>query len=1495
MGRISKSAESKAQNKKIKPLNSQRCDPKRENNIDQSDQNELNRFLNQNLSQNLVEKEQKQKKTRKDTLKKKSYLQPNKISEQKGDINDMEDKSYLKKKQRKKKQNTCDDNLHNQQQIINQNLDQPQFDGNTFLKQGEIELNTKKVKQQSNRNKRKKIEYDLNDRESHVKEEYGISDLITVLSELEKDQVFKLCKDIFPHENPYPNQIASMKKIIETLENKQNLLFQSPTGTGKTLMTICSALSYVENNPNTKILLLTRTCEQINGFIKEIRKIKKYEGINQFAILAGRNQFCPKYNQIKKFFQEQKIDIKISNDGINKFCNLITEGQQEEDEEADQKEEEKENEEADIKIKQNQNINYVIKILNVLGILDQNQNVLDIENFKYILQLFKQTLDVQKSETKTKTKNNDQTSKEFEKDKIIQDEKESIKVKSQNTLNFNNKIQIEQDVGILDQKQNSHVQQAEAENENYNQSSIQIEKDESIQDKKEIIKVNNQNNLNIKDGIQIEKVEGILDHEIEKDERIQDQKESIIVKNTLNFNHEIQIEHTVGILDQSQNSHAQLAEAENENNNLISRQIDKDESIQDKIENFQVKSQNNLNTKHEIQIEKAVGLQDQNAQNTEDFINKLQLFSLAQTFLKSETETKNNQNNDQTSRDFVKDETIQDQAKIQDNSNIEQQMQIEKVQGVLDQNQNGQDAENHTNKLQLFKETQIVQQASTENNQNHDQITKEIEKDESEHDEKEKNNFYLLKGTKEVEIDDIAYNPDNEQLDYCEHYKLYSQNIPKQQNINWSYPKVKKNTQQDFMLPDIEDINLLFQDKQLGCPYFYNKEAAKSAKIIYSTYNYVIKQHILNHVKCFFEKSNLIVIFDEGHNISELAEQELKVTLNKDHWDRFYESVKKLNSYFQKYKLNDEDNVQLKQLITNEIENEAQYFKTLIQRKNKPQEQQNSQEQKKIQQFHLIKEKMFKKQEREESENKTLKQKNFSYTDPYDQMKSFIYHKQIVTHRDDLKALLEFIQKDEFEEQRSNEQILDQNLETYKRVRDEELFSFLKTFQSKFLYIGEFCENNFISWFDPKNNKNQNFSELFYCQNIYSYLQKLELFDIQQMKDFINKSQEIFINLKFIEGLIKNEVKQKKIVQINLLDVSKNITVDTFLAINKFFKKLLYLRNLQEMDNKNQILLDYYLCFQKDNESFQFQIGCLSAQQIFKKIKEKINVHSFIFTSGTLEPFELTTKSICLEFQTYAAENTFNSKENLFTQIVTEYQEKEIHFNYDKKELIITNAISAIKDILNIFLTHTIKLNKKQGFLIFFKNYSYLNQYYKEIKNIASKQFYVYKETNNSQEFKENFQKYKQNIENNYKNCIFLCVCKGKLSEGIDMKDDLCRIVILLGVPYPQLFDPYVNCQRKRYKLKFSINDWYEKVTSKVVNQAAGRCIRHINDWGCIFFLDKNFSDSKIKKNISSWILGGQKQIEEEEGQIISNNWQNLYKAFLLKITNKIALKSYQN
>lgn len=47
----------------------------------------------------------------------------------------------------------------------------------------------------------------------------------------------------FP-KKPYPSQISIMGKLIRGLQKKENCLIESPTGSGKTLSLLCSALAW---------------------------------------------------------------------------------------------------------------------------------------------------------------------------------------------------------------------------------------------------------------------------------------------------------------------------------------------------------------------------------------------------------------------------------------------------------------------------------------------------------------------------------------------------------------------------------------------------------------------------------------------------------------------------------------------------------------------------------------------------------------------------------------------------------------------------------------------------------------------------------------------------------------------------------------------------------------------------------------------------------------------------------------------------------------------------------------------------------------------------------------------------------------------------------------------------------------------------------------------------------------------------------------------------
>jgi len=126
--------------------------------------------------------------------------------------------------------------------------------------------------------------------------------------------------------------------------------------------------------------------------------------------------------------------------------------------------------------------------------------------------------------------------------------------------------------------------------------------------------------------------------------------------------------------------------------------------------------------------------------------------------------------------------------------------------------------------------------------------------------------------------------------------------------------------------------------------------------------------------------------------------------------------------------------------------------------------------------------------------------------------------------------------------------------------------------------------------------------------------------------------------------------------------------------------------------------------------------------------------------------------------------------------------------------------------------------------------------------------------------------------DTSYKGAIFLAVCRGKVSEGLDFKDDNGRAVVITGLPFPPLFDPKVQLKRKyldevsvslgivkngnnSYKrTSLSGSEWYQQQASRAVNQAIGRVIRHRKDYGAIILCDERFSQRTTQNHLSAWL-----------------------------------------
>jgi regulator of telomere elongation helicase 1 len=92
------------------------------------------------------------------------------------------------------------------------------------------------------------------------------------------------------------------------------------------------------------------------------------------------------------------------------------------------------------------------------------------------------------------------------------------------------------------------------------------------------------------------------------------------------------------------------------------------------------------------------------------------------------------------------------------------------------------------------------------------------------------------------------------------------------------------------------------------------------------------------------------------------------------------------------------------------------------------------------------------------------------------------------------------------------------------------------------------------------------------------------------------------------------------------------------------------------------------------------------------------------------------------------------------------------------------------------------------GILVFFSSYSLMRQYLDEwtdlkIIDTISSLKKVFVESSEAEVFKEDLARYNDEVKKNF-GAIFMGVCRGKLSEGIDFSDDAARCVIMISIPY---------------------------------------------------------------------------------------------------------------
>ena len=272
---------------------------------------------------------------------------------------------------------------------------------------------------------------------------------------------------------------------------------------------------------------------------------------------------------------------------------------------------------------------------------------------------------------------------------------------------------------------------------------------------------------------------------------------------------------------------------------------------------------------------------------------------------------------------------------------------------------------------------------------------------------------------------------------------------------------------------------------------------------------------------------------------------------------------------------------------------------------------------------------------------------------------------------------------------------------------------------------------------------------------------------------------------------------------------------------------------------------------------------CFSAGKCFSNIKE-LMPRCVILTSGTLSPFPSFQQELKLEFPlTLENPHVISNQQIKISVVKRGVNGNPFNFNFQNK-----NNMEMVDD-LGATLAQVAK-TVPDGVLVFFPSYrtmeSARDQWLKtKTLDEIAKQKPVFMEPKNSAEYQSIMNDYYKAIfEEKSKGAILMGVCRGRISEGLDFSDKAARCVIVVGIPYPQVTDPKIILKRdyldnlksleKDSLESLSGSKWYNQQATRAVNQAIGRVIRHVQDYGSILLVDERYAYNSNKSQVSKWL-----------------------------------------
>ncbi|KAJ1336291.1 hypothetical protein BSLG_007435 [Batrachochytrium salamandrivorans] len=237
---------------------------------------------------------------------------------------------------------------------------------------------------------------------------------------------------------------------------------------------------------------------------------------------------------------------------------------------------------------------------------------------------------------------------------------------------------------------------------------------------------------------------------------------------------------------------------------------------------------------------------------------------------------------------------------------------------------------------------------------------------------------------------------------------------------------------------------------------------------------------------------------------------------------------------------------------------------------------------------------------------------------------------------------------------------------------------------------------------------------------------------------------------------------------------------------------------------------------------------------------QNMNVRSIVIASGTLSPLDGFAAEMGIGFphrlenshvidpsQVYIGVVTKGPRNNALSTSYKSRQDNNIALEFG---LALINFARIVPDGMLVFFTSYSVMN---SCIMLWKQSPHFSLRVGFIPNRFGRRYITHPfiESRHQQEFSGSMKRFEDRIEQRLSPApMFMAICRGRVSEGIDFSDRKGRAVVIYGIPYPALMDPAVKLKQKYLDSTFSKSaarmtggEWYEQQASRSVNQAIGR------------------------------------------------------------------------